>query len=326
MILCRSPYRISLGGGGTDLPSYYQAHQAYFISAAINYHTFIALGSSFNRHITIRAPEYKQYASFADIEHPMIKQAFKLLNFEPQGLELISMADLPMRSGLGSSGSFLVCLLKALSYQQGKSLTATELAELAFNIEAVQLNKPVGKQDQYIAALGGIRAFTISEKGIVQSRPLNLSSTQKAQLCDNLVLFFTGKQRDSAALLAEQQQKSQQADQKMLDNLHHIKLLAKQTVYALEQANFDEFGLIMDEHWQLKQKRSKHMCDDAMQIIYQYALKHGALGGKLIGAGGGGFFMFYCQDKAGLIKAMANFKLKALSINIDEGGVCCLQQ
>ena len=324
MIVCRSPYRISLGGGGTDLPSYYQQQEGFFISAAINRYVYITINKILGSDIIIRAPQLHIYNEISEIKHNLIRCAADTLDLKLSGLELSSMAELPVNSGMGSSGSFLVCLLKALSEQQGKNATPNDLAELAFNIEHEQLKLPVGKQDQYISALGGLRLFTIDANGIVQSRLLNLTNDESKYFMRHLVLFYTGKQRASSIILQEQQQKTNNNDSKMLNNLNHIKILGQQACAALESANFEQFGWLMDEHWQYKLQRSSNMSDDSMIQLYHYAKQNGAIGGKLIGAGGGGFFMFYSNDMARLIDAMGLYGYAPLKVMIDEVGVCRL--
>ncbi len=318
-VICRSPYRVSLGGGGTDLPSYYQQHGGFFISAAIQQYLYISLTQQLTAGYQIQAPELQQVQEINQITHPLIREA--LCHYPVDRVALNVMADLPGQSGMGSSGSFLVTLLKALHEARATAHNAGAIAEQAFDIEYRALQRPVGKQDQYIAAFGGIKVFEIDINGVVTARDIQISAEAKAIFANKLVLFYTGKQRESSSILKEQQRQSEASDSAMLDNLHQVKALGLASYQALEAQRFDEFGQLLHEHWQIKQQRAKQMSDNTMNALYEYALSNGALGGKLIGAGGGGFFMFYCQDKPRLIEAMANHPYPALDIAFDEEGV-----
>jgi D-glycero-alpha-D-manno-heptose-7-phosphate kinase len=235
-------------------------------------------------------------------------------------LELTSMADIPAGTGLGSSGSFTTALLKVLHAHNKNLVHPYELAEQACDIELNRLKEPIGKQDQYIAAIGGITAFTFNKDGSVTYRPCAISEDTLFNLEDNLLLFFTGYSRSASAILKDQNDKSKKNDQAMLDNLHFTKELGVKSLETLETGNLEEFARLMDVHWQRKKARSSGMSNDRINEWYDYAMANGALGGKLIGAGGGGFLMFYAGDKKKLRHAMRDKGLQEVRFRFDFEG------
>lgn len=310
MIITRSPLRVSLGGGGTDLPSYYREYGGFLVAAAIDKYVYITKHRTFQQEIIVKYSKLERVASVDQIEHPIIREALKLVGVTHPHLELTSMADIPGGTGLGSSGSFTTALLKALHTYKKNLVSPAELAEQACDIELNKLGEPIGKQDQYIAAIGGITAFTFHRDGRVEYRPCQLSEETLFNLEDNLLLFFTGYSRSASAILKDQNDRSRQHDPAMLDNLHFTKELGYQSLAALEGGNLDEFARLMDVHWQRKRARSSGMSNDRINEWYDYAMANGALGGKLIGAGGGGFLMFYAENHRRLREAMARAGLE----------------
>ena len=304
MIIARSPLRISIGGGGTDLPSYYEQHGGFLIAGAIDKYVYITLHQTFINEMIIKYSQMERVASIEDIQHPIIREAAKLLGIKELNLELTSMADIPAGTGLGSSGSFTTALLKVFHHYKKNLIHPKELAEQACLIEIGLLKEPTGKQDQYIASYGGINCFEFEKNGEVKAWPLNLSTESLFNLEDNLLLFFTGYSRSAGSILKEQDQKSKSADAQMIENLHYVKELGYQIKDALESGNLREFGSLMNEHWQFKKRRSGSMSNPDIDRWYELALQNGALGGKLIGAGGGGFLMFYTEEKVKLRHAM----------------------
>ena len=320
MIIARSPLRISLGGGGTDLPSYYEQHTGFLLAAAIDKYVYITLHETFVADLIVKYSKLERVPSAAQLEHPIIREAFASLGIEGQALELTSMADIPAGTGLGSSGSFTTALLKALHAYQKNLVHPAELAEQACDIEINRLHEPIGKQDQYIAAYGGLTCFQFLPGGKVEAWPLKVSEETLYNLEDNLLLFFTGYSRSASAILKEQDQKSKAADQSMIENLHFVKDLGRQSQRALESGNLHEFARLMDVHWQRKKQRSGGMSNPKINEWYELATANGALGGKLIGAGGGGFLMFYADDKAKLRHAMRRAGLKEVRFRFDFEG------
>jgi len=320
MIIARSPLRISLGGGGTDLPSYYERFGGFLIAAAIDKYVYITLHDNFTTDLILKYSRLERVTDAAKIEHPIIREALAMLKMTGQSLELTSMADIPAGTGLGSSGSFTTALLKALNAHNKNLVHPAELAEQACEIEIGRLKEPIGKQDQYIAAYGGITCFKFLPDGRVEAWPLKISEETLYNLEDNLLLFFTGYSRSASAILKEQDQKSKQSDQGMIDNLHFTKDLGLQSQRALEGGELREFARLMDVHWQRKKERSGGMSNPKINEWYDLAMAHGALGGKLIGAGGGGFLMFYAEDKAKLRHAMRAAGLKEVRFRFDFEG------
>ena len=320
MIIARSPLRISLGGGGTDLPSYYERFGGFLIAAAIDRYVYITLHETFVPDLIVKYSELERVPSAANLKHPIIREAFASLNLDGHSLELTSMADIPAGTGLGSSGSFTTALLKALHAHMRNLVHPAELAAQACDIELNRLKEPIGKQDQYIAAFGGLTCFNFLPDGKVEAWPLKVTDETRDNLEDNLLLFFTGYSRSASAILKEQDQKSKSDDQSMIENLHFVKDLGLQSKAALESGNLHEFARLMDVHWQRKKQRSGGMSNAKINEWYDLALASGALGGKLIGAGGGGFLMFYSEDKARLRHAMRQSGLKEVRFRFDFEG------
>jgi D-glycero-alpha-D-manno-heptose-7-phosphate kinase len=320
MIIARSPLRVTLGGGGTDLPSYYEKFGGFLIAAAIDKYVYITLHDTFVPDLIVKYSELERVPEASQLKHPIIREAFATVGINGHSLELTSMADIPAGTGLGSSGSFTTALLKALHAYRKNLVHPAELAAQACEVEIGRLKEPIGKQDQYIAAYGGITCFKFLENGRVEAWPLKLSKETRDELEDNLLLFFTGYSRSASAILKEQDQKSKQDDQSMIENLHFVKDLGLQSQRALENGNLREFAQLMDVHWQRKKQRSGGMSNPKINEWYDLAMANGALGGKLIGAGGGGFLMFYAEDKAKLRQAMRQAGLKEVRFRFDFEG------
>jgi D-glycero-alpha-D-manno-heptose-7-phosphate kinase len=326
MIITRSPLRVSLGGGGTDLASYYRDHGGFLVAAAIDKYVYITLHETFAQEIIIKYSKLERVTAIDQIEHPIVREALRLIDVRDPHLEFASMADIPAGTGLGSSGSFTTALLKALHAYQKNIIHPAELAEQACEIEINKLGEPIGKQDQYIAAIGGITAFTFHRDGRVEYRPVRLSEETLFNLEDNLLLFFTGYSRSASGILGDQKVRSEKNDQAMLDNLHFTKELGYKSLAALEAGNLSEFARLMDAHWQRKKARSAGMTNPHINEWYDCAMANGALGGKLIGAGGGGFLMFYAGDKAKLRHAMREQGLKEVRFRFDFEGTKVVAQ
>jgi D-glycero-alpha-D-manno-heptose-7-phosphate kinase len=326
MIITRSPLRISLGGGGTDLPSYYSEHGGFLIAAAIDKYVYINIHSRFVDGFLLKYSQMEEAATIDEIRHPIIREALRLLDVRSRNLEITSMADIPAGTGLGSSGSFTTALLKALHTHKKNLIHPHQLADQACRIEIDILKEPIGKQDQYIAAFGGITCFEFAKDGTVSSSPLLISEETLFNLEDNLLLFFTGYSRSASAILKEQDDKSRRNDSAMTDNLHFIKDLAISTKRALEGGDVPEFGRLMNVHWEHKKRRSDGMSNPRIDEWYRCALANGATGGKLIGAGGGGFLMFYAEDKARLRHALREQGLKEVRFRFEFEGTRIISQ
>ena len=320
MIITRSPLRLSLGGGGTDLPSYYREHEGFLIAAAIDKYIYITLHQTFVQDLIIKYSSLERVATVDEIQHPIIREALKHVGILETNIEITSMADIPAGTGLGSSGSFTTALLKTLHAYRKNLVHPHELAAQACEIEIEKLKEPVGKQDQYIAAFGGITCFRFLRDGGVEAWPLRLSSETLYNLEDNLMLFFTGFSRSASKILKDQDDKSRQSDSAMLDNLHFTKELGLKSMAALESGDLREFAALMNVHWEHKRKRSAGMSNSQIDDWYTLARASGALGGKLIGAGGGGFLMFYAEDKGRLRHAMTAAGMKEVRFRFDFEG------
>lgn len=326
MIITRSPLRISLGGGGTDLPSYYSEHSGFLIAAAIDKYVYITLHQTFVEELIVKYSKLERVKSIDELQHPIIREALKFVGVEAPHLELTSMADIPSGTGLGSSGSFTTALLKALHALKKSLVHPQELAEQACHIELERLREPIGKQDQYIAAYGGLTCFRFLPNGQVEAWPLKVHPDTLYNLEDNLLLFFTGYSRSASAILKEQDVKSNDKDQDMIANLHFIKDLGRQSKDALERGDLHSFAELMNVHWEHKKQRSANMSNNEIDDWYQLARKNGALGGKMIGAGGGGFLMFYTEDKVQLRRTMREAGLHEVRFRFDFEGTKIIAQ
>jgi len=320
MIIARSPLRISLGGGGTDIPSYYQEHEGFLLAAAIDRYVYVTVMRPFTEGIYLKYSEIEHVAQVANIKHPIIREVLAEFELKTPQVEITTLADIPSGTGLGSSGSFTTALVKALYAHYRKNIHPEQLAELACKIEIEKLGEPIGKQDQYIAAYGGITEFNFHKDGSVSSAPLNLSVQTVHDLEDNLLLFFTGISRSAGSILKDQVDKSKAKDSKMVDNLHFTKDLGLRSKAALVQGDTKKFGELMHEHWEHKKSRSSGMTSDFIDNAYTQAMQAGAVGGKLVGAGGGGFLMFYADDKEKLRNKMGELGLEEVRFHFDFEG------
>ncbi len=320
MLITRSPLRVSLGGGGTDLPSYYRERGGFLIAAAIDKYVYVTVLRPFAPGIWLKYSKLEKCERPEQIEHPIVREAFGMLGIERPQHEITTLADIPAGTGLGSSGSFTTALLKALYSFERQLLLPGDVARLACELEIDRLRRPVGKQDQYIAAYGGLTCFHFDPDGSVRAEPLRTSAATVHALEDNLLLFFTGYARNAGDILADQDRKTREADRDMLANLDYVKDLAQRSRTALERGAPAAFGEIMHEHWQHKRKRSSGMSNPRIDEWYELALRNGAVGGKLVGAGGGGFLMFYAEDQARLRAAMARAGLEEVRFRFDFDG------
>lgn len=308
MIVTRSPLRISLGGGGTDLKSYYRRFGGYLIAAAINKYVYINIARTFNKKYILKYSKLEEAVNLNNIKHPIFRETLKYFKIKTP-LNISSHADIPAGTGLGSSGSFTVALIKALSCLNSMKLNKREIAELACKIEIDILKEPIGKQDQYATTFAGINEYTFEKNGFVKVKKIKLSQKVLKKLNNNFAMYFTGYSRKSHKILNKQNIETKLKNKEILNNLHHVKELAKNFKRCLLTNNIDQYGLLMKDHWNLKKKRSVYMSNKKINYLYDYAIDSGAIGGKLIGAGGGGFLFFYTKDRAFLDKQM---KLKGL--------------
>jgi D-glycero-alpha-D-manno-heptose-7-phosphate kinase len=324
MIITRSPLRLSLGGGGTDLPSYYREHGGFLIAAAIDKYVYITVHQTFITDLIIKYSSMERVSSVDAIQHPIVREAFKMVEIHETNLEITSMADIPAGTGLGSSGSFTTALLKALHTYRKNIVHPSELAAQACNIEMDKLGEPIGKQDQYIAAFGGITCFSFNPDGTVEAQPLKMDEEVQHNLEDNLLLFFTGFTRSASQILQDQDTRSRNNDRSMIENLHFTKEIGRESKLALELGDLHRFAELLDVHWEHKRARSTGMTNSSIDECYEFARKNGALGGKLIGAGGGGFLMLYTEEKTRLRHALRASGVRELRWRFDFQGTAVL--
>jgi D-glycero-alpha-D-manno-heptose-7-phosphate kinase len=320
MIIARSPLRVTLGGGGTDLPSYYREHGGFLIAAAIDKYVYVTVMRPFTPGIFLKYSRLEHVEDVDSVQHPIVREVIRMLGFRTPQIEITTLADIPAGTGLGSSGSFTTALVKALYMHRRRLLHPSELAELACQIEIDRLHEPVGKQDQYISAYGGVTCFTFNPDGTVEAEPLKMSMDAMFDLEDNLKLFFTGFSRSAGSILSDQNIRTEHHDQEMLDNLHQAKALGHRSREALESGKTTLFGELMHEHWEHKKRRSGGMSNPQIDEWYELGRSNGAIGGKLVGAGGGGFLMFYTEDHRRLSAAMSRAGLEEVRFRFDFEG------
>lgn len=323
MILARAPLRIPLGGGGTDLPSYYHRHGGFIVSAAIDKYVYVYVNRpAADDLIRLKYSKSEQVATPDEIQHDLVRPALKMLELNGS-LEIASMADVPAGTGLGSSGSYLVCLLTALHALRRNTVPRQAMAEQACDIEMRLAQHPVGKHDHYIAAFGGLTCLEIERDGRVQVSPLVISTSTIEEFCNNVLLFYTGMTRSSTDILTEQKSHTERSiTNETIESLHRTRELGYAIKRSLEQGDLDRFADLLDEHWQNKKRRSKKISDGSIDHWYDVARQNGARAGKIMGAGGGGFFMFYCANghKQQLRQALAAEGLREMRYSFDFDG------
>lgn len=321
MIITRTPLRMPIGGGGTDLPGYYKKFGSFFISAAIDHYVYIILKSRPIQGIRLAYSEVEEIDSIGEIKNNIMRTTLQYLKVNTQqGIEIVSIGDLPARSGMGSSGSFTVGLLNAFHHLHRQAAPAHILAQEACHVNMNLLKYPSGKQDEYIAAHGGITCFKITKSGKVTSFPLSVTLQTINNLQNNLLLFYTGVLRDANEVLAKQKIATEKNETKTIDNLHKIQEIAFEVKEALEAGDTTKFGLLLDKHWQVKKQRAATSIPQ-LERLYKIAKKNGAIGGKIMGAGGGGLFTFYVEEKKEkLRKALVAEGLKEVKFHFDFEG------
>lgn len=319
VVFGRAPLRISLGGGGTDLPSYYSRAGGFVVAGAIDKYVYMLTHAVFQKRYRMKYSEIEEVDTVDEIRHPILREALRI-HWSGSPLEIASVADVPAGTGMGSSGAFAVCLLKSLAYARHMSVTPRTLADAACAIEIDVLNEPVGKQDQYVAAHGGICAYTFNKDGTVEVEPLALGSDTLRSLRDQLLLFYTGVSRSASGILADQDTRSKDDDQEMMDNLDRTKEIGIYSRELLLNGDLASYAELMHEHWMHKRQRSPNMSNGHVDDLYELARKNGVVGGKLVGAGGGGFLLLYSRRPEETRAAMANANVEELSFDFEFGG------
>ncbi len=321
MIITSTPFRITLGGGGTDLPSYYSKYGGFIFAAGINKYMFINV----NRPIVDDLVRVKYTKSEIvdhtnQLQHEIAKEALKMMGVE-NAIEIISIADIPAGTGLGSSSCYAVGLLNALHTMKREYMSLQKLAEDACDLEINKLGKPIGKQDQYIAAFGGLTVLDIEKEGIVHVRKANVSNATIDDLNRNMLMFYTRTSRSADEILSEQSKGAKKDKKNVVDSMHYIKELGYKILDAVESGNITDIGLMFDQHWQYKKRISIKMTNPHFDKIYEIAKENGALGGKISGAGGGGFFLFYVEEKRSKFREeMKKLELREMRYRFDFEG------
>lgn len=326
MIITRTPFRITLGGGGTDLPSYYSEFGGFVFSVTIDKYMYINLNTPIvDDLIRIKYSKYEEVSHVDEVQHELAREGLKLMGIE-NALEIQSMADVPAGTGLGSSACYLVGLLNGLHCYKSAPISPHDLAEEACFIEINVLKHPVGKQDQYTAAFGGFTILNIEKNGLVKVDRPAISEDIIDELENSLMIYYTHTSRSTSEILKEQskatQDKKSNTHREVVESLHQIKDIGYKTLEAITKGNLDEFGKLMDVHWRTKKKLSKKISNTMIDDLYEVGISNGALGGKILGAGGGGFMLFYCPKvyQADLTNAMANAGLRRMRFKFDFDG------
>lgn len=304
VIFSRAPLRISLGGGGTDLPSYYREHGGFLIAGAIDKYIYMLIHTVFQRQYKMKYSETETVDEASQIQHPILRESL-VRYWHGNPLEIASVADVPAGTGMGSSGAFTVALLKGLAHARSTTITPAALAEAASEIEIDILREPCGKQDPYVAAHGGICAYTFAADDTVSVEPLEFAPETLRALNDNMLLFYTGDARSASVVLSDQDQRTRSGDVEMIENLNRTKDIGLRCRDLLVSGDLSGYAELMHEHWLNKRKRSPGMASDRIDDLYTLARRSGVVGGKLVGAGGGGFLLVYARSPADTRQAMA---------------------
>ena len=321
MIITRTPFRLTLGGGGTDLPSFYRDHGGFILAAAIDKYMFLNVNTPIvDDKIRVRYTGSEMVDHVDDVKHTLAREALKYFGVT-SGIEIVSIADIPAGTGLGSSSSYLVGLLNALHTLLQDQATPQKLAEEACRIELEVLRKPIGKQDQYMAAFGGLTTLDIDPEGNVSVKRLDLDVDLVESLEHNILMFYTHEMRDATTILKKQDEAARTKDRTVVRSLREIKDIGLEISDAISKGNLRRFGELLDVHWQSKKRLSEGISNPQIDAWYELAKQNGAVGGKISGAGGGGFLMLYCEEnKARLREVMRAAGLRELKFRFDFEG------
>lgn len=316
MIITKTPFRVSFAGGGSDIPDFYREHGGCVLSTSINRYMYLTIHPYFeDTKTSLRYSKIEIVDNIDSIQHSIFHQVLK--DFDMKGVEISSTADVPSGTGLGSSSAFTVGLLHTLYCYKGKYVSKEDIAAEACRVEIEKLGNPIGKQDQYAVACGGLNFIEFHQDDTVSLSPVLIKNATKKRLQDNLIMFYTNITHDANAILAEQKQNLAKQDKNR--NLQHMCLLAREMKKSLERDELSNFGDILHECWMKKRELANGVTNPVIDALYEQALKNGAVGGKLLGAGGGGFLLFYCE-KAKQAALAENLGLKAFPFCMEQDG------
>lgn len=321
MIITRTPFRITLGGGGTDLPAYYEKHGGFIFSAGIDKYMFIDVNRSVVDHrIRLKYSKTEIVETIDEIENDIAREALRRSGIDNH-IEISSVADIPSGTGLGSSSCYAVGLLHALHALKREYVPLEVLAEEDFDLEAKTLGRPIGKQDPYLAAFGGLTVLDIEKDGRVRMRPAKITPESADELNRNMLVFYTGVTRSADEVLKEQSSGAKEEKKDVIESMHYIKEIGYKILDAAENGNITDIGRLFHDHWEYKKKISAKMTNERFDKIYNTAREHGALGGKISGAGGGGFFTFYIEEnKKKFREVMQQLGLREMRYRFDFDG------
>jgi len=320
LIVSRAPLRLTLGGGGTDLPSYCSRYGGFVVTSALDKYIYVVVKHRFEDQVRVSYSVTEIVKSIDDIRHPVVREALRFLGLK-SNLEIVSIGDVPAETGLGSSGSFTVALLRALHAFKDENPSRQKLAEEACRLEMEVLKEPCGVQDQYVSAFGGFICLDVGRDGGVNVSPLKMSDDTVRELENNLLFFYTGIKRSASLVLQDQGRSIEENRSKALDAMHNIKEIGFKVKHALENGDLAEFGRLQHEHWMAKKSTSSQIANGPIDRWYAKALRNGAIGGKIMGAGGGGFLMFYCENGRDKVrKALAREGLREVRFGFEREG------
>lgn len=321
MIITRTPFRITLGGGGTDLPAYYEKYGGFIFAVGIDKYMFISINRPIvDDLVRVKYSKSETVSHRDELQHDIAREAMRLMGID-NALEITSMADIPAGTGLGSSSCYAIGLLNGLHTMKRDYIALKELAEEACRLEIDILKKPIGKQDQYMAAFGGLTVLEIDKDGTVHMRNAKVSNRIIDDLNRNLLMFYTNTSRSAVEILSEQTKGVKEDKREIVESMHYIKELGYKILEAVESDNLTDIGLMFDQHWRYKKRISAQMSNPRFDNIYEIAKENGALGGKISGAGGGGFFLFYVENKQSKFrKKMQELGLREMRYRFDFEG------
>lgn len=326
MFIIRSPFRIPLAGGGTDIPAFYKKNDGFLLSTTINKYIYLTFNKTFNtKDIILKYSKIEKVDHYSKIKHSLFKNVFKHFYNDVKGIEINCISDLPFGTGMGSSGSFLVALIAGLEKFTGKKIDKKKIAEMACIVEIDILKLPVGKQDQYSAAFGGLKSYTFSSRKTVVKK-INIEKKKIIKLSNSMLLYYSGITRSAPNILKNEVKNLIKNNSKKIDNLNKVKKFAYNFENLLLKNDIEEIGKLMGKHWELKKNRNPLVTNKKIDNFYNHAMKNGAIGGKVLGAGGGGFILLITKNPKMLKEALNKYSFYNVPFQIENEGVKFLNE